>query len=63
MSGPLKQLPQAMRSLVQLAIAPNATAEMLEAAANSIVEATPLPALKGFVRAVLEDMTKGRIHD
>lgn len=49
----LDVLPAEMRTLVMLATAPNATKEMQVAAAKSIIEGTPIGALKAFMYCVI----------
>jgi hypothetical protein len=54
-SSPAREaLPPPMRTLFDLASAPNATPEGRAAAAVSIVHDTPLPALTRFVLAVIQ---------
>lgn len=49
----LDVLPAEMRTLVMLATVPNATKEMQVAAAESIIEGTPLGSLKAFMYCVI----------
>lgn len=49
----LDVLPAEMRTLVMLATAPNATKEMQVAAAKSVIEGTPIVALKAFMYCVI----------